>query len=581
MLLAGALAPPSVHAQRVKKYTFFQGTQYPLTAWFIEGDEPGPTIMVQGGIQGDEKSGFITAQLLSKARVRKGRLILVPRANVPSINICQRQVNVDLNRRFDKEYNQFYEDRLALAIRSLVSQAAAFIHLHEGSGFYHPTYVDNLRNPRRYGQSIIIDTTVFDHRIHLAEAATKVLAELNPTVVPAQYRFQLFNTRTFESNTLYPEMRKSLTCYVLENVGIPAMAVEVSKNIQQLGWKVQRQLAATALLLARFGVDISPPEVTEQEVDHYTRRAPRIELNGRALSNGQTIELAPNSILALQSSVSDNAFAPSLAVYASDRPDFNLLTAPRMALTPFNSLEVRSDGSTVARARVRWKGSWSKLPGSGAMFACWLNGQLRLVPAGRTLDAVEGDQFVLEGVLGGAPDEILNFKGYVSQPYSNDGQDLGMEIILDPDNFIRRYLEPGKIKDEWICRVARETKGAAPADFNIRVSPRTVKALRFEGPDGRDLLLPFTNGDVQKLAPGTWRITDAWSNGSADKLSLTLNKEPLRFGEPFTLSEGGSLELGLQQSTTFHPLGKIRLTCGSPQGDAKPPRASLSPAHAS
>lgn len=581
MLVAGVLAPPSAHAQRVKRYTFFEGAQYPLTAWFIEGDEPGPTLMVQGGIQGDEKAGFITAQLLTKARVRKGQLIVVPRANVPSINICQRQVNVDLNRRFDKEYNQFYEDRLALAIRFLVSQAEAFIHLHEGSGFYHPTYVDNLRNPRRYGQSIIIDTTIFDHRIHLAETASRVLAELNPTVLPAQYRFQLFNTRTFENNTPYPEMRKSLTCYALENVGIPAMAVEVSKNIRQLGWKVQRQLAATALLLARFGVDISPPEVTEQEVDHYTRRIPRIECNGRVLSDKQTLTLAPNSILALQASASDNSFAPSLSVCASDRPDFNLLTTPRMALAPFQALEVRVDGSPAAKIKIRWKGAWSKPPGNEAMFACWLNGQLRLVPAGQTLDTVAGDQLVLEGVLGGTPHEVLNFKGYVAKPYSNDGQDVGMEIILDPNNFIKRYLKRGKSADEWICRVVRETKGAQSAEFHIRVSPRTVKALQLEGPKGRDLLLPFTNGGFQKLASGTWRITDAWSNGSAAKLSLTLNNEPIRFGEAFTLSEGDWVKLKLHQSTTFHPLGEIDLICPSVQSNAKPPRPSLSPANAS
>ncbi|MFW5836662.1 MAG: M99 family carboxypeptidase catalytic domain-containing protein, partial [Desulfovibrionaceae bacterium] len=180
LLLAVLLAPAPVSAQRVERVTFFENTQYPLTAWFIEGDEPGPTIMVQGGIQGDEKAGFLTAQLLTAARVRKGRLIIVPRANVPSINVSQRQVNVDLNRRFDKKYNQFYEDRLALAIRFLVSKATAFIHLHEGSGFYHPTYVDDLRNPLRYGQSIIIDTMIFENRINLAETVSQVLSELNP-----------------------------------------------------------------------------------------------------------------------------------------------------------------------------------------------------------------------------------------------------------------------------------------------------------------------------------------------------------------------------------------------------------------
>jgi hypothetical protein len=556
-----ALAPASAQAQRVEKVTFFQGTQYPLTAWFIKGDEPGPTIMVQGGIQGDEKAGFVTAQLLTKARVRKGQLIVVPRANVPSINVSQRQVNVDLNRRFDKKYNRFYEDRLALAIRFLVSKATAFIHLHEGSGFYHPTYVDDLRNPLRYGQSIIIDTMVFENRINLAEAVSQVLSELNPTVVPAQYKFQLFNTQTFDSNTPYPEMRKTLTCYALENVGIPAMAVEVSKNIKQLGWKVRHQLTATALLLTRFGVNISPPEVEELDVDGYARRAGRIELNGQLLSDGDVLRLQPNTVLAPCSpSAGNDPFAPSLAVCASDRPEFNLLTSPRMALSPFSSLEVRSDGDAVARVKVRWQGAWPEAPTPDTpLFACWINDQLRLVPAGGTVNAVAGDQFVLEGVLGGGPDEVLNFKGYVAKPYSNDGQDMGTEIILDPDNFLKRYLESGPQEGVWRCRVVRETKGKPTSSFQVRIAPRKPRALKLEGPGGRTVLVPFRDEIRRDLAPGTWRLTDVWCNGSPDKLLPTLGAKPLDFHAAFDLHPGEVRRLGLRQATTFQPLGEIEL----------------------
>ena len=127
------------------EHSFFSGTQYPLKVVFLKGDQPGPTIMVQGGIQGDEAAGYITAQLLTQARVLKGNLIVLPRANVPSINLRKRQINVDMNRRFDQNYNRFYEDRVARVIRFLLAQSDAFIHLHEGSGFYNPTYVDNLR----------------------------------------------------------------------------------------------------------------------------------------------------------------------------------------------------------------------------------------------------------------------------------------------------------------------------------------------------------------------------------------------------------------------------------------------------
>ena len=101
--------------------------------------------------RGDEFCGYLTAQLLTQARVTKGTLIIVPRANPPSIHRRKRFVNVDLNRRFDQDYGQYYEDSLARLIKYLVSQSQGLIHLHEGSGFYNPTKIDDMHGPKRYG----------------------------------------------------------------------------------------------------------------------------------------------------------------------------------------------------------------------------------------------------------------------------------------------------------------------------------------------------------------------------------------------------------------------------------------------
>ena len=174
-------------------YVFFEKTQYPLTVHVLEGQEAGPTILVQGGIQGDEASGYMTAELLGRARVKKGRLIVIPRANLPSVHLRQRQVNVDMNRRFDQEYGKFYEDILARAVRYILKNCDGLIHLHEGSGFYSPTYVDGNKNPKRYGQSVIIDTEIYKG-INLGKLCRRVLADFNPEVRPQKYAFSLFNT---------------------------------------------------------------------------------------------------------------------------------------------------------------------------------------------------------------------------------------------------------------------------------------------------------------------------------------------------------------------------------------------------
>lgn len=545
------------------EHSFFSGTQYPLKVVYLEGELPGPTIMVQGGIQGDETAGFVTAQLLSRAKVTRGNVIVLPRANVPSINLRKRQINVDMNRRFDQNYNRFYEDRVARVIRFLLARSDAFIHLHEGSGFYNPTYIDNLRNPKRYGQSIIVDTLVYD-KIDLADTVNSVLDELNQAINSRDYQFKLFNTKTFDKGTDYPEMRKSLTCYALAEHGIPAMAVEVSKSIMQLDWKVRQQLAATVMLLNRFGVHVTPPVFTDSDVRKYARKGVKVRVNGRLMASDSVLNLAPGVTLDIEPiSAGPQDFEPELALFASDRPGVNLMKARRMALEPFAELELRSDGKRVARAKVQWSGRLPVVPGDDkAVFVCWLNGNPTFVRDGETLRTVLGDQLILEGMWGSDKQEVVNLKGFVAIPWANNGQDMGWEIILDPDNFMSKYSmksdRPGCVR----YRVVRETPGAPKATFYIDIEPRKVLALRLADKQGQSLLIPWNAGSSYRLPVGDYVLEDAWSNGSGDKLIATAGDLPLEIGRPFTVEYAKPLQLTVRQATTFGDIGTMTFTAG-------------------
>ncbi|WP_419778403.1 M99 family carboxypeptidase catalytic domain-containing protein [Maridesulfovibrio sp.] len=547
------LAVPAA-AQQVKNYTFFEGTQYPLRVTWVFGDEPGPVIMVQGGIQGDELSGFFTAQLLTRCKVRKGSLIIVPRANEPSILRRTRQINVDLNRRFDKEYNSFYEDRLARAIRFLISGAEGFIHLHEGSGFYSPKYVNSLRNPKRYGQSLIIDAAVYKD-IKLAEMSARAISKLNAQISNKSYWFSLFNTDTFAKATQYPEMLKSLTCYALHERGIPAMAVEVSKDIKDLGWKVHQQLRATVYLLREFGIELDVPEFTFPKSP--SGKGFEILINGKPL-RGKSIELVRGAPVSTSGkAVADSGLEPAVAVFASDRPNLNLLTAPRMALSQFPALEVRIDGSRQAKARVRWKGSKPDLPEvNGPVFLCWLNGQPRFISAGGTLEAVEGDQIILEGILGSSREEILNLKGFVASIMLNSGQDVGHEIIADPANFMAKYMLEGP---DGISRyrVVRETPGKKRSEFYLSIAPRTIKALELQGEDGDPDFVNWANGQHKLMRPDSYSLKDVWSNGDRCKIQAFVDNIPISWGETFSVRSGKETVLTMRHTTTFVPVGQM------------------------
>lgn len=371
-LLLGLLVQGPALAGQKSEFVFFEGTQYPLTAVFIQGEQPGPTVMIQGGIQGDEPTGFLSAQALANSRVLKGNLIVVPRANVPSIHVHQRAVNVDMNRRFDRDYNQFYEDRLARAVRFLVSQSSALVHLHEGSGFYDPEYVNPLRNPQRWGQSIIIDASVHD-RLDLERLVGGALKEINTQVERTDWHFKLFNTKTFDPGSRYAsEMRKSLTFYALSMLNIPAMAVEVSKNIGELGWKVKQQVQVTAILLKHLGVEVALPRLDEHEITQSYTRNLAVKVNGKVLEQGASLPVSPGGTLKAEpASPAKGEGGPVLAVFASDRPGLNLLDSPRMALESFQGLEIRQDGRRVLAADVRFSGTMPPpLPPGPPVFVC-------------------------------------------------------------------------------------------------------------------------------------------------------------------------------------------------------------------
>ncbi|WP_027723412.1 M14/M99 family metallopeptidase [Maridesulfovibrio zosterae] len=546
----------SASAQQVRSYTLFGGTQYPLRVTWVFGDEPGPTIMVQGGIQGDELSGFFTAQLLTSCKLHKGNLIIVPRANEPSILRRTRQINVDLNRRFDKEYNNFYEDRLARAIRFLINDVDGFIHLHEGSGFYNPKYVNNLRNPKRYGQSLIIDAAVYKN-IHLAEMCNRAISSLNDDIPNKSYHFNLFNTDTFAKATHYPEMRKSLTCYALVEQGIPAMAVEVSKDIKDLEWKVRQQLKATEYLLEEFGLRLDVPKFTFPKAGRPNGL--NILINGKPLK-GRSIDLvrgAPVSTSGSGLAVTESGLEPALAVFASDRPNLNLLTAPRMALSSFPALEVSLDGSKMTSAKVRWKGSKVNLPEpNGPVFLCWLNGKPRFVNVSGTLNAVEGDQFIIEGVLGSSIEEVLNLKGFVASVTVNSGQDVGYEIIADPANFMSKYKLTGP---EGLSRyrVVRETPGKRRSEFYLSIVPRRIKALQLVRRQADDVLVNWMDGRVENIYPDSYILSDAWSNGDLQKLQPFIDDIPISWGDSFEVKTGKDTVLTMRHATTFEPIGRM------------------------
>lgn len=261
----------------------FKGTDSELDVFFIKGREPGPTLLLVGGIQGNEPGGYLAADLYADLSLKKGNMIVVPRANFLSIVKNERGVRGDMNRKFAGSRRASDRDvRVVKIIKNLIRRSDYFLNLHDGSGFYAPKWESPIRNPMRFGQSIIADAGVYvrkDGRIlKLAEMAGSVLHEVNPRISESEHLFRFNNHRTLEKDTTHKEQRLSATFHALTEVGIPAFGIETSKNIPDYRLRVRYQTMVVNAFLEIFGI---VPENPNTYLDNPYLKYLIVSINGR------------------------------------------------------------------------------------------------------------------------------------------------------------------------------------------------------------------------------------------------------------------------------------------------------------
>ena len=209
----------------------FASKHMDFTVHKMDSNRPGNTLLVIGGIQGDEPGGFNAAALLAtEYKIKKGSVWVVPNLNFISIIKSSRGVHGDLNRKFAKIGRSDPEFDTISKVKQIIldNQVDLVLNLHDGSGFYRPTYVDRIRNPQRWGQSIIIDQDKIE-AVPFGELygiANQVTGVVNRHLFSEEHEYRVKNTWTKLGDT---EMAKTLTYYAVKNLK-PAFGVEVSKS---------------------------------------------------------------------------------------------------------------------------------------------------------------------------------------------------------------------------------------------------------------------------------------------------------------------------------------------------------------
>lgn len=231
------------------------------------GTDNNNTVLVTGGIQGDEPGGFMSANLLARGyEITSGSLYVAPNLNMPSIIKKSRGVNGDMNRKFDTLSEKDPEKDVVEKIKALVLQpnVTMLVNLHDGSGFYRPKYINKMMNPNRWGNIAIIDQATLPNAIYgdLEATANKVVKELNKHLLDPKHKYHLRNTHTAKGDK---EMLKSLSYFAIKN-GKAAYANEASKTLP-VHERVYYHLIAVEEYLKLAGIEFKRKfELTPQGV---------------------------------------------------------------------------------------------------------------------------------------------------------------------------------------------------------------------------------------------------------------------------------------------------------------------------
>ncbi|MBF0343603.1 MAG: succinylglutamate desuccinylase/aspartoacylase family protein [Nitrospirae bacterium] len=419
------------HSEALSKtdhLVYFAGTDYELHVYKIFGKEPGKTLLIIGGIQGDEAGGYLTADLYADMTLKKGNLIVVPRANFLSIIKHKRAINNDMNRRFNYiNSKDYYEDNVVEILKGLIQRSDFLLNLHEGSGFYSERYESDLVNPNRFGQSIIADTDVFrtsDGRVlNLAIIAKDVIRRVNVRITNKKHLFRFNNHRTFDKNTQHLEQRKSATYYALSTHNIPAFGIEASKEIKDLEQKIRYHSMVINSFMERLDIIPENPGI-ELKSPRLSYLVVSVNDKSYLVHNGEELKVRRSDRVKITDIVAN--YKRGLTVDVVGIGTSNDLNRAFVLESPLKAV-VMKDGykcAEVSLALIDVISTVNKESPSFKYLIVESNGLRQVLKDGEHFKTVRGDVIKLIDVVTNdhSPDELsVNLIGYVDNNVNNIG----------------------------------------------------------------------------------------------------------------------------------------------------------------
>lgn len=454
-IIIACIPPDSAHAQKRIHSVFFEDTDHELNVYKIYGKKQGNTLLLIGGIQGDEPGGFLSADHYADISLLKGNLIVVPRANFQSIVLNRRKINEDMNRKFAVDYKSNYEAKIVAILKKLIAESNCLLNLHDGSGFFSETWEGHDRNPKQYGQSIIADCELYvnpetEKDVNLGDMARTACEKINKNIENPLYRFCFNNHRTSKKNSLHKEQRKSATFYALYTCGIPAFGIETSKSLP-LELKVRHHNFAINAFMELLGI---VPETPGINLDVPELKYLIISVNNAlpiAVKNQQTLYVNSGDSVTI-SHVEANyerGLSADIIGYGTIndmRKEIKIKGSTRIAVRkdyyPCGSVYLAlNNGQNSSSHGGIFVINTPALSPSFLAYKVKINNKERMCPNYDHLKLTMGDTFEIVDVItgmGDPSDMVVNLKGYVGNKQNNSGEDRGY-IVNTAKDLWKRY----------------------------------------------------------------------------------------------------------------------------------------------
>jgi predicted deacylase/glutamine amidotransferase-like uncharacterized protein len=256
-----------IHEPQTVTNLLLPGSRFATEYYVNDTGMPGPTVLIVGGVHGNEPAGANAAEAVRRWPITRGRLVVIPRANVPGLAANKRLIpNLDtnlsnLNRNYPRAgKEESPRGELAEAIWTVVLkfQPDWLLDLHEGFDFHQV-------NEKSVGSSLIN----FPNPKGLA-AADLMLAAVNSHITDEKLKFVRRNL----------PIDGSLARASGEHLHIPSMILETTSK-QPMEKRVYQHEIMVHQLLHHLGMigDVQPVlAASEAPAPHAASEAARLRV---------------------------------------------------------------------------------------------------------------------------------------------------------------------------------------------------------------------------------------------------------------------------------------------------------------